>query len=58
VPEYKYVSLPSSGKEVRSGDVDRYASEELNRVYVPDGWVVENVTRPAAIGPIGFLLKR
>jgi hypothetical protein len=56
--EYKYVSLPTSGKETRSADVDRYASEELNRVYVTEGWDVVNAVRPRNIGPIGFLLKR
>lgn len=56
--EYKYVSLPSSGKETRSNDVDAYASKELNDKYAAKGWEVVNVTRPAVIGPIGFLLKR
>lgn len=58
MPEYKYVSLPTAGKEVRSEDVDAYASAELNRVYVAEGWEVVNVTRPVAIGRIGFLLRR
>lgn len=55
--EYKYVSLPSAGKEVRSERVDEFASAELNREWVSRGWEVVNVTRPASIGPIGFLLK-
>lgn len=56
--EYKYVSLPTSGKEGRSEDVDAYASDELNRVWVSQGWTVANVTRPQVIGRIGFLLQR
>jgi len=58
MPEYKYVSLPTDGKQVRSNEVDAYASAELNRVYVSEGWAVVNATRPASIGPIGFLLRR
>jgi hypothetical protein len=56
--EYKYVSLPSTGKEIRSERVDEFASSELNSVWVSDGWEVVNATRPAPIGPIGFLLRR
>lgn len=56
--EYKYVSLPSDGKQIRSGDVDAYASAELNATYVSQGWVPVTVSRPAAIGPIGFLLVK
>jgi hypothetical protein len=56
--EYKYVSLPTPGKEVRSEDVEVYASAELNRDWVSKGWEVVNVTRSAPIGKIGFLLKR
>jgi len=56
--EYKYVSLPTVGKEVRSERVDEYASAELNEKWVSAGWEVVNVTRPAAVGPIGFLLRR
>lgn len=56
--EYKYVSLPTLGKEVRSDDVNAFASKELNEEYVAKGWEVVNATRPAAIGPIGFLLRR
>ena len=55
--EYKYVSLPTNGKQIRSEHVDEYASLELNS-YVADGWTVVNVTRPNVIGPIGFLLQR
>lgn len=58
VTEYKYVSLPSVGKQIRSDDVDRYATEELTNVYVNEGWEPIAVTRPAGIGPIGFLLRR
>lgn len=58
MPEYKYVSLPTVGKEVRSDDVDEFATAELNRVYVADGWEVVNATRPMNIGKIGFLLRR
>jgi hypothetical protein len=56
--EYKYVSLPTDGKETRSEKVDMYASDELNRVWVAAGWEVVSVTRPMNIGPIGFLLRR
>jgi len=56
--EYRYVSLPSDGKEIRSEQVDAYASAELNLEWISQGWEVANVTRPAAIGAIGFLLKR
>jgi hypothetical protein len=56
MPEYKYVSLPTDGKQIRSADVDAYATVELNETYIAAGWEVANVTRPAAIGPIGFLL--
>jgi hypothetical protein len=56
--EYKYVSLPTTGREVRSEDVARYASEELNRLCAAEGWEVVNATRPASIGPIGFLLRK
>ena len=56
--EYKYVTLPSIGKHVRSSNVDHFASDELNNVYVAAGWEVVNATRPAVIGPIGFLLRR
>lgn len=56
--EYKYVSLPSDGKQIRSAEVDAYASAELNTEWVSNGWEVVNVTRPSVIGPIGFLLRR
>jgi len=56
--EYKYVSLPTDGKQTRSEDVDAYASAELNEQWVANGWVPVNVTRPVNIGRIGFLLKR
>lgn len=56
--EYKYVSLPTDSKQTRSENVDAYASEELNTVYVAAGWEVVNATRPVNIGRIGFLLKR
>lgn len=56
--EYKYVSLPTEGKEVRSGQVDEYATAELNREWVANGWDVISTTRPNPIGPIGFLLRR
>jgi hypothetical protein len=56
--EYKYVSLPTPGKEVRSDHIDVYASAELNRDWVSKGWEVVNVTRPSLLGKIGFLLKR
>lgn len=55
--EYKYVTLPTNGKQVRSADVADYASAELNE-YVKAGWDVVNATRPDVIGPIGFLLRR
>lgn len=56
--EYKYVSLPTAGREVRSEQVADFATAELNRVYVSEGWEVVSVTRPAPIGQIGFLLRR
>ena len=56
--EFKYVSLPTAGKEVRSPDVEAFASAELNRDYVAQGWLPVSVTRPASIGAIGFLLRR
>lgn len=56
--EYKYVSLPTEGKQIRSEDVDAFASAELNEKYASQGWEVVTVSRPASIGPIGFLLKR
>ena len=56
--EYKYVSLPTAGHEIRSEQVDAYASEELNRDWIPQGWEPVRVTRPASVGPIGFLLRR
>ena len=56
--EYKYVSLPTGGARIRSAMVDEYASEELNEVWVAAGWKPISVTRPAPIGPIGFLLRR
>lgn len=56
--EYKYVSLPTEGREIRSGDVNRYATEELNRLVAAEGWEVVNTVRPSLIGPIGFLLRR
>jgi len=56
--EYKYVSLPTNGKQTRSEDVDAYASAELNEKYASQGWEVVNAVRPMNIGPIGFLLKR
>ncbi|MFT4211786.1 MAG: hypothetical protein QM626_07910 [Microbacterium sp.] len=56
--EYKYVSLPSSGRQMRSNDTEEHASIELNTVYVAQGWDVVNATRPALQGQIGFLLRR
>jgi|GEM_PF-6137244 len=56
--EFKYVSLPTAGKEVRSDQVDAFASAELNAEYVSAGWNVVNATRPVNIGRIGFLLRR
>ena len=56
--EYKYVSLPTNGKEIRSANVDEYASRELNDVWAAQGWEAVSVTRPSPIGPIGFLLRR
>ena len=58
MPEYKYVSLPTVGKQVRSERVDEYASIELNALCASEGWTVVNVVRPMNIGPIGFLLVR
>ena len=58
MPEYKYVSLPTVGKQVRSEQVDEFATAELNEVYVAEGWEVVNATRPVNVGRIGFLLKR
>ena len=58
MPEYKFVTLPTEGKQVRSSGVDAYASAELNEVYVSQGWEVVDVTRTTTVGPIGFLLKR
>jgi hypothetical protein len=56
--EYRYVSLPTAGKQVRSEHVADYASAELNEICADGGWEVVSATRPAPIGPIGFLLKR
>ena len=56
--EYKYVSLPTDGKQTRSEDVDAYASAELNDKWVAAGWVPVNVSRPVNIGRIGFLLVK
>lgn len=56
--EYKYISLPSVGKEVRSEAVNDYATAELNTKWVSQGWEVVNATRPSSIGPISFLLRR
>lgn len=56
--EYKYVSLPSSGRQMRSSEMEEHASNELNEVYVAQGWEVVNATRPALQGQIGFLLRR
>lgn len=56
--EYKFVSLPTAGKEVRSERVDEFASAELNEKWVSEGWEPISVSRPSAIGPIGFLLRR
>jgi hypothetical protein len=58
MPEYKYVSLPTSRKEIQSSKVDEHATAELNSAYVSQGWVVVNATRPMGIGQIGFLLRR
>lgn len=52
------MSLPTVGKEVRSERVEEFASAELNREWVANGWEVVNATRPGHIGPIGFLLRR
>lgn len=56
--EYKYVSLPTVGKQIRSGDVAEHANAELNEQWVSTGWEPVSVTRPDPIGPIGFLLRR
>jgi hypothetical protein len=56
--EFKYVSLPTVSKQVRSDDVEEYASAELNEKWVAEGWEPVSVSRPQAIGPIGFLLRR
>lgn len=56
--EYKYVSLPTNGKEVRSENAEEHASRELNDVWVSAGWEPISVTRPSPIGQIGFLLRR
>ena len=56
--EYKYVTLPTEGKQIRSSAVDEYASTELNEKYASQGWEVVNVSRPSGIGPIGFLLRK
>lgn len=55
--EYKYVSLPTGGKRIRSAHVAEYATEELAE-WVSQGWEVVNATRPTPTGPIGFLLRR
>ena len=56
--EYKYVTLPPVDTKKRGVSTEDQASEELNRLYVSQGWTVVNATRPSPIGPIGFLLVR
>lgn len=56
--EFKFVQLPTDGKQVRSNDVEQYASAELADKWVAEGWEPISVTRSAPIGPVGFLLRR
>jgi hypothetical protein len=56
MPEYKYVSLPTDGKQIRSADVDAYATAELNDTYIAAGCPPPPAPPPAPLGPIGFLL--
>jgi hypothetical protein len=46
--EFKYVTLPTDGKQIRSGQVDEYASVELNEKYVSQGWEPVAVSRLAS----------
>ena len=56
--EYRYVSLPTNGKEIRSDNAEEHASRELNEKWVSEGWEPMSAFRPSPIGQIGFLLRR
>jgi hypothetical protein len=56
--EYRWVSLPTVGKEIRSERRDDYINAELERDWTSQGWEPVAVQAPSHIGPVGFLLKR
>jgi hypothetical protein len=53
--KFKYVTLPQG--QWRSGQEDAKITEQLNE-WVTAGWEPISVTRPAAIGPVGFLFRK
>ncbi|WP_159877849.1 hypothetical protein [Plantibacter sp. T3] len=54
--EFWYISLPS-GQRFRGESEEDAANRELSEL-VDRGWEPVNATRPGAIGPIGFLLRK
>ncbi len=56
--EFRYVRLPTDGKQARSEQVDDYANAELATRWVAAGWEPIAIDRSASIGKIGFLLRK
>lgn len=56
--EFWYITLPTAtGQRLKGETVDDHANRELGDL-VGRGWEPISVTRPVAIGAIGFLLRK
>lgn len=54
--EFWYISLPAGKRLPRESEEDA-VNRELSEL-VARGWEPVDVTRPAPIGPVGFLLRK